>query len=469
MKISVLKSKLALGFQRAAAIEADAHIAAQIRGYAEDVGVPRLDVYRDAEPLFSQDQTHYDLIILDWNAKGPNSGMCAFNRLRHDPRFAAVPILVISGFVDRNDFRLLEEFALTRLVEKPFTSGVFIEAIQSLQHELDWVHAHEKPLRKLLLGPESTSMPRVKKMHKLLQSAPYPAPLLLMFGRYLSREKRWSEARNFLQDVVREDRGNVLALNELGKVLHASGQHREAISVLKEADTLSPDNLKRICHLGELHLHQCELDDARQKFERVLNMDAGWERAQKGHDLTLNALEYLHQKSETGSVPQSFASLMNTIGISKVHSGRLEEGIEHYESALHFIREPELRAKVMFNMGLGYLRHRVEEKALLWFMRSAKSGGTQFAKANAYVADLTQRTMWTDDGIKVMSDSVAIRKLQAHDTKGLAATNRKPESTISPSAPISLVNEDSSEPGVLELEDFDTDALLSGIAEEGFC
>jgi hypothetical protein len=68
-----------------------------------------------------------------------------------------------------------------------------------------------------------------------------------------------------------------------------------------------------------------------------------------------------------------------------------------------------------------------------------------------------------------MSDSVAIRKLQAHDTKGLAATNRKPESTISPSAPISLVNEDSSEPGVLELEDFDTDALLSGIAEEGFC
>jgi hypothetical protein len=183
----------------------------------------------------------------------------------------------------------------------------------------------------------------------------------------------------------------------------------------------------------------------------------------------LNALEYLHQKSETGSVPQSFASLMNTIGISKVHSGRLEEGIEHYESALHFIREPELRAKVMFNMGLGYLRHRVEEKALLWFMRSAKLGGAHFAKANAYVADLTQRTMWTDDGIKVMSDSVAIRELQAHDTKGLAATNRKSESTISPIAPISYVNEDSSEPGVLELEDFDTDALLSGIAEEGFC
>lgn len=469
MKISVLKSKLALGFQRATAIESDAHFAAQIQGYAEDVGVPRLDVLSDVEPLFSQDQSRYDLIILDWNAKGPNSGISAFNRLRHDPRFAAVPILVISGFVDRNDFRLLEEFALTRLVEKPFTSGVFIEAVQSLQHELDWVHAHEKPMRKLLLGPESTNVPRVKKMHKLLQSAPYPAPLLLMFGRYLSREKRWDEARNFLQDVVREDRGNVLALNELGKVLHASGQHREAITVLKEADTLSPDNLKRICHLGELHLHQCELDDARQKFERVLTLDAGWERAQKGYDLTLNALEYLQQKSENGSVSQSFASLMNTIGISKVHSGRLEEGIEHYESALHFIREPEVRAKVMFNMGLGYLRHREEDKALLWFMRSSKSGGAQFSKANAYVADLTQRTMWTDEGIRVMSDNTMNYDAQAHDRKGIDASAHKPESTIFPSAPISLLNEDSSEPGILELEDFDTDALLSGIAEEGFC
>jgi tetratricopeptide (TPR) repeat protein len=469
MKISVLKSKLALGFQRAAVIEADPHFATQIRGYAEDIGVHHLEVFGDIAQFHAQDQSSYDLIILDWNAKGPNSGVGAFNRLRHDPRFATVPILVISGFVDRNDFRLLEEFALTRLVEKPFTAGVFIEAVQSLQNELDWVHAHEKPLRKLLQGPESNGIPRVKKMHKLLQTAPYPAPLLLMFGRYLSREKRWDEARDFLQHVVREDRGNVLALNELGKVLHANGQHREAITVLQEADTLSPDNLKRICHLGELHLHQCQLDDARQTFERVLTLDAKWERAQRGLDLTLNALEYLQQKSEVGSFPQSFASLMNTIGISKVHSGRLEEGIEHYESALHFIREPDVRAKVMFNMGLGYLRHRVADKALLWFMRSAKSGGGQFAKARPYIDELTQRAVWTDEGVRVVNDNPVVADAQDHVSTAVPTYCHKPESTISPSAPISLGNEDSSEPGVLELEDFDTDALLSGIAEEGFC
>ncbi len=469
MKISVLKSKLASGFQRAVVIEADPHFAAQIRGYAEDIGVHHLEVCHDIEELYAQDQSRHDLIILDWNAKGPNSGVGAFNRVRHDPRYASVPILVISGFVDRNDFRILEEFALTRLIEKPFTAGVFIEAVQSLQDELDWVRAHEKPLRKLMQTVEFEGAQLIKKMHKLLQDAPYPAPLLLMFGRHLSREKRWSEAREFLQYVVQEDRGNVLAMNELGKVLHANGQHQEAISVLKKADNLSPDNIKRICHLGELHLQQCELEDARHNFERVLTLDPKWERAKRGLALTSNVQNYLKERqAEAQAVPQSFASLMNTIGISKVHGGQLDEGIEHYESALHFIREPDLRAKVMFNMGLGYLRHRVNDKALLWFMRSAKSGGRQFVKARPYIEDLTRRTVWTDEGLAVVNDNPVVGDAQDHAISSSSRTARKPETKIVPKAPISLPNETKAKPGVLELEDFDTDSLLSGIAEEGF-
>ncbi|WP_141732968.1 response regulator [Oligoflexus tunisiensis] len=469
MKFSVLTSRLTLGFRRAALLETDPFFASQIQSYANDSGIEQLEVCSDVDALCAQDVDTYDLLILDWNAHGPNSGVKAYNRLRHDPRFVSVPILVMSGFVDRNDFRLLEEFPLTRLVEKPFTAGVFIEAVQSLQNELDWVHAHEKPLRQLLQADKVQGLPRVRKMQKLLQSAPYPAPLLLMFGRYLSREKCWDEAREFLQQVVREDRGNVLALNELGKVLHASGRHSEAIAVLEEADTLSPDNLKRICHLGELHLHQCQLDDARHSFERALTIDARWERAQKGYDLTMNALEYLQKETESGSFPQSFASLMNTIGISKVRSGHLQEGIHHYESALHFIRDHEVKAKVMFNMGLGYLRHHKGGKALLWFMRSARTGGPDFAKAMPYVEELTQKAVWTEQGFKVVSDVTETADAQDDVSTVVHPEARKPESTDLSNEPISLISDDGSTEGKVETDDFDTNALLGGVTEEGFC
>jgi tetratricopeptide (TPR) repeat protein len=302
-----------------------------------------------------------------------------------------------------------------------------------------------------------------------LQSSPYPAPLLLMFGRYLSREKCWDEAREFLQQVVRKDRRNVLALNELGKVLHASGRHREAIAVLTEADTLSPDNLKRICHLGELHLHECQLHDARHSFERALTIDAQSERAQKGHDLTVNALEFLQKETESGSFPQSFASLMNTIGISKVRSGFLDDGIQHYESALHFLRDAEVKAKVMFNMGLGYLRHQQGDKALLWFTRSARTGGPGYAKARTYVEELTQKAVWTEQGLVIVNEVTETMDAQDNVSTAVHVNSRKPESTESPNEPISLISEDGSDNGVLELEDFDRDALLGGVSEEDFC
>jgi hypothetical protein len=58
---------------------------------------------------------------------------------------------------------------------------------------------------------------------------------------------------------------------------------------------------------------------------------------------------------------------------------------------------------------------------------------------------------------------------QDHVSSGVLERPRKPESTISPSAPISLQNEEGPEGGMLDLEDFDRDALLSGITDEEFC
>ncbi len=474
MKISVLKSRLSVGFHRVALVEADEHFSAKIASYAEDLAMGEVTLCTNADEYLQVGPDRFDLVILDWNVKGTTSGLTLFNRLRHDPRYSMLPILIISGFVDRNDFRLLEEFPLTRLVEKPFTSGVFIEAIQSLQDELNWIHSHEKSIRKLIVGPQTIDSSRFKKLHQLLQGAPYPAPLLLMLGRFLSCEKRWDEAEKLLRSVVSEDSGNVLALNELGKVLHASGRHREAMDVLEKANTLSPDNVKRICQLGELHLHECDLKTAQKNFEKALAVDPHWARAKKGAELTTNVINFLQQSSHSDPFPKSFASLMNTMGISKVHGGHLEEGIHHYESALHFIRDVDTRSKVMFNMGLGYLRFRLGDKALLWFMRSAKTGGKQFPKAHTYVQDLSSKLVWTDHGLKVQGQTMI--EVDAHDDHPVqeAPTPWQPKDPVvtetlsfTSDGSVSKLNEPM--PGLIQLEDFDNDALLSGVVEEGFC
>ncbi len=471
MKISVLKSRSTVGFQRAALIESDEYFGAQIAGYAEDVGLSQVEMCPTIDDFWQADSEKFDLVIIDWNSKGDRTAMSLFNRLRHDANYSMLPIVIISGFLDRNDFRLMNEFPLTRLLEKPFTAGVFIEAVQSLQDEKNWVLSHEAPIRRLLSGPQSVEVPRVRKLLKTVKTAPYPLPLLLMIGRFLSREKRWDEAYELFRSVVDENPKHVLALNELGKVLHAKGRHKEAIQVLSEADILSPANIKRICHIGELQLNDWRVQDAKKNFERALSVDARWERAQHGHRLSTNVFEYMQQYNMQEAIPKSFASLLNSMGIIKVRNGELQEGVQHYESALNFIRDVDARSKVMFNMGLGYLRHRLGSKALLWFMRSAKVGSNQFLKAQPYIRDLSGNLVWTEHGMLVQG--LEMVEVDAQDHPNELPSNA---SGSFKSAPISVavIQPFSLEPAAADadrdqgLEESDTDSLLSGIIEEGF-
>ena len=48
------------------------------------------------------------------------------------------PILVVSGFVDKNDFRLLQEYSCTMLMEKPFTKSMFESKVEALVNEWEW-------------------------------------------------------------------------------------------------------------------------------------------------------------------------------------------------------------------------------------------------------------------------------------------------------------------------------------------
>ena len=79
----------------------------------------------------------FDLIILDW--KLPRlGGLALFNRIRTQAATQRIPLLVVSGFLQQNDFRLLQEFPCTDLIEKPFTKAKFDSKLESLVKESDW-------------------------------------------------------------------------------------------------------------------------------------------------------------------------------------------------------------------------------------------------------------------------------------------------------------------------------------------
>lgn len=460
MGLSLMKRQTQGYFQHIAIVESDSQLSYLMQEYSQDAGCAMAEVFEEGLSFQNSRIAEFDLVVLDWSLKGPTSAVALYNRLRSRPALQSIPVIVVSGFVDRRDFRLFDEFPLTRLVEKPFTSGVFIEAIDSLEREKSWLKKHESNLLTLIQAGEGRTSQGLHKILRCIQQSPHPRPLLFVMGKLLAKEKLWEESQFLFQTVLHEDPDNILAINELGKSLHMQGHHAAALRLLERAQIYSPDNVKRLCEIGELHLQTLDADSAERSFHAALRIDPSLLRAKAGAQLAHSVAAYLRSREDESAFPHSFASLMNTLGITKVRNGHLGEGIDHYQSALMFIRNNDERAKVMFNMGLGYLRHQQSEKALFWFVRSAKTGGKLFLKAHQYVQAMSTRVILTEEGLRVTSSS--------RQKEGSRQKNKKRLDERS-SAMLEVIQDHPNDPLFEAYEDsYRAVDLLFEVEEEGF-
>src|SRR5690606_33589344 len=118
-------------------------------------------------------------------------------------------------------------------------------------------------------------------------------------------------------------------MNELAKVFHAKGQHKKALDLLQNANRISPQNITRLCLLGEVELNLKDPESARAYFEKALDIDPHHEIAKSGIVISDNMAEMM-ESPEMDRVPRSFASMLNSMGIAFVRSGEYQRGIEQY-------------------------------------------------------------------------------------------------------------------------------------------
>lgn len=378
-------------------IDDDQTVRTLIASQLARLGVPEPTLLGDGEEAWKALQSErFDFIILDW--KLPQlSGLALFNRIRAKAAYARVPLLVITGLLERQDFRLLQEFPCTAMLEKPFTNGAFEAQFQFLCREAVWQSQNTKMVDQLLVSLQQDHKAALNSLRQLLKEAPNPMPLALIAARRLNRVKMYKAAKGLLEAVLKVDPDSVLAMNELGKAYHLLGEHDEALSVLRAANAMSPQNIQRLCMLGEIKLNMNDPESAQAYFAKALSLDSENRPAAAGHKISSNLLQSSTEApllgGEAGADPQpvirSFASLANTLGIAMVRSGSFAKGIEHYKAAMVFLRQDDDKARVAFNLGLGFLRWGKPTEALPWFQRSARAGkDTGFARSANYVQRL---------------------------------------------------------------------------------
>ncbi len=95
---------------------------------------------------------------------------------------------------------------------------------------------------------------------------------LLQQARIAFNANEMARTKAICEDVLRRDRGNVLAMTVLGQIALGEGAYDEAATMLLDAAKLAPRDPRPHVILGEVRTFQGRYDEAIAEFDKVLRV-----------------------------------------------------------------------------------------------------------------------------------------------------------------------------------------------------
>jgi CheY-like chemotaxis protein len=336
----------------------------------------KVDFAADGRKGWDMASNHsYDFIILDWKLSSDLHGVGLLNRFRQSKEYQSTPILVISGYLKKEDFALMEEFPFTGHVEKPYRSIFIVKRIKDLYDEAFWFR--EKNISLVSASKRLSDKPDrfLEVVLAACKDSPRPQIIAMAGAKILRERGHLDEALLLIKTYQAKHIDSVMLLGEMGEIYIEMGELDKATKFLDAAVMRSPQNLDRLCDLGGIHLQELDPGDA---------------RSNSGLHLAENVNDFFQVTNPT-SIPSSFAGLLNVVGITLVRRGEIDQGLKHYVSALSYVQSNMDRAKLAFNLALGYLRDVNPEEAKVWFEKSLNLE-PEYEKARKYLSKLAVST-----------------------------------------------------------------------------
>lgn len=379
-----------LGMSTALVVDGDESMRNLLVGYLESVGSKRCLPFASGTDAWAQILAEpVDFIVVDWKVRGL-SGVTLLNRIRRHPRHATVPLLVISGSLGKEDFRLIQEFPGTYFMTKPFQLSAFEEKLNEITEDQHWIKKNQETIETVFQFCGKDADRALSDALRILKDAPEPGPFAVLFGKRMHSAKFLDQAKTVLKQALQIDPHCVAAMNELARIHKDEGHSDQALEMLMKAHKLAPRNVDRICLLGETEINLSHPDKAMAYFQKALAIDKSDRRAKDGVTVLTNVETYLAQSQEFDT-SRNLASLLNNTGIVMVRGGNYKAGLKHYAITLGLLQQKDVQARVCFNLGIGFLRWSKPQEALGWFVHSVTLEPKGGNKSHRYVEMLRKR------------------------------------------------------------------------------
>lgn len=359
------------GVRSILAIDDDENILSVYETAIEAKGYRPVLIHDGITALEAVENFQFSLILLDW--KIPRmTGFTILNRIRQSKLNKFTPVIIISGYANKEKFDGVSEFPLTFRMGKPvqirFLEKLIKNGVSKQKKFLDVRNSIMKQIRSI---SDDNLIQTYEQLATKIKGNESGAHLLAAVAYQLKDNGHPKAAIRLLLCIIRDFQDCLLAYTELGKLYLERGDFEKAIATLSQAHRKSPGNYERICCIGDAALLMYDLDSAAKYYKQCKNEDPFNQK----YECRLEIVERLKIISDfdfSDVNNESLYRFLVSVGAKLSKSGNLNDSEAHYKDIFRLLDRPQEKAQLAYNMAIGYLRNKRTTQAILWFKEAAE-------------------------------------------------------------------------------------------------
>lgn len=353
------------------------------------------------------------LVIADWQGSQPNI-FAVLNHFRSSVDKFDIPIIIPGQSFTIRDTQQIHEFPFVEHMESGAAIASLQRIIPKLESDRDSFTKQAQSCIQQLEKSRRKNLPLAHECIAMIATSEFQGPLAIVACRWLEERNLIEDAYTIASVTSEQMPASLLIKTELAYLHLRRNSPSAALKILLDAQRVSRSNIRRECMMATFSLYNKEPERAENFFRKATSIDSGHEEAIAGIELAVSYQKYLSLHGSDDET--SFSSFLNRRGVTLVKGGRLEDGLLHYQTALNFVFDPSSRSKLLFNLGLGYLRGEMYLESYYWFCQAQEVSGGKLPKVNAYVDRL--RSEFLIDPFKINREAPTELDL---DSSGAAA------------------------------------------------
>ncbi|MFP4392449.1 MAG: tetratricopeptide repeat protein [Desulfohalobiaceae bacterium] len=276
--------------------------------------------------------------------------------------YEKIHIVVLTTEVEQSELIYLYELGVQNFITKPLTVNTLVEKFaNTVKPPSGFAKDIERAKELIAAGDLQQALDLVEALVE--QKPNSPAANMLKGDIYLKMDKK----QDAIQSYEAAHNAEKLYLEPIKRMVgffQQTGNEQKQLDQLKKLDRLSPLNVERKMHIGELFLRQDKTEEAEQYFQESVKIT---KKQMKNKVANINmeiaellmdknpekAEEYLRQALETkkDTLDKEDIHLFNRLGMSLRKQKKPQEAITEYKKALKVSPEDE---NLYYNIALAY-------------------------------------------------------------------------------------------------------------------